>query len=422
MKFKKTVLKNGMRIITVPMKDNNTVTVMALVETGSKYEPKELGGLSHFLEHMCFKGTTKRPTSFAISLELDGMGAESNAFTNTEYTGYYAKAGKKYFTKIFDVVSDIYLNSTFPEGEMEKEKGVVIEEINMYEDLPQRKVWDIFETLLYGDQPAGRPIIGTKESLLAMKREDLVKYHSERYVAKATVVVVAGNISEKVAVKAVEKAFAEIKTTAKKGKPATIENQKKPAVSAVFRKTDQTHLILGFRAFDLHDKRNWQLSVLATILGRGASSRLFMKMREELGICYYIRASQSASTDHGYFSISAGVGTKRTGEAVEAIMRELVKIKKEGVGEAELRKAKDLMIGGMALSLESSDEYADFFGFQEVFHEPILSQKEQVQKIEAITTKDIKKMAELIFVEKGLNLALIGPEKDGPGFLPLLHI
>src|SRR5574343_287559 len=207
MKFTKTILKNGLKVITVPMKDNPTLTVLVMVEAGSKYETKEINGLSHFLEHMCFKGTIKRPKAIDISRELDAIGSQYNAFTAQEYTGYYAKSDAKHFKKIFDVVSDIYLNSTFPEGEMEKEKGVIIEEINMYEDLPPRHVQDMMMELLYGDQPAGWNIAGEKKNIINMKRDDFVKYHKEHYVPSATTIVVAGKITEKQVSTEVHKIF-----------------------------------------------------------------------------------------------------------------------------------------------------------------------------------------------------------------------
>src|SRR5574343_451344 len=190
MKFSKKVLKNGLRVITVPMKENPTTTVLVLVEAGSKYEEKRVNGISHFLEHMCFKGTTKRQKAIDISKELDAIGSQYNAFTAQEYTGYYAKSDAKHFKKIFDVVSDIYLNSTFPEAELEKEKGVIIEEINMYEDLPPRHVQDMVMEILYGDQPAGWNIAGVKENILNMKREDFVQYKQAHYVPSATTLVV----------------------------------------------------------------------------------------------------------------------------------------------------------------------------------------------------------------------------------------
>src|ERR1035437_474694 len=210
MKFSKKVLHNGLRVITVPMKDNPTVTVLVLVEAGSKYETKKINGISHFLEHMCFKGTTKRPKAIDISKELDALGSQYNAFTAQEYTGYYAKSDAKHFRQIFDIVSDIYLNSTFPEAEMQKEKGVIIEEINMYEDMPQRHVQDLVMKLLYGDQPAGWNIAGEKKNILNMKRDTFVSYKSMHYLPEATVLVVAGKVTEKDVLKEVEKVFGSI--------------------------------------------------------------------------------------------------------------------------------------------------------------------------------------------------------------------
>jgi len=422
MKFKKTTLPNGLRIITVPMKDTRTVTVMVLVEAGSKYETKEINGLSHFLEHMCFKGTTKRPSAFAISSELDGIGAQSNAFTDKEFTGYYAKADKKYFSKITGIVGDIYLNSTFPEADLEKEKGVVIEEINMYEDLPQRKVWENFEKLLYGDQPAGWPVIGNKNNIKKISRQDLIKYRKSQYVAKSTLVIVSGNVDEKAAIKEIKNVFLKVPVGPKKGKQKTIESQNKPKATAQFKATDQTHLVLGFRAFDARDERNWALGVLSAILGKGMSSRLFIKMREELGICYYIHTTMGVSTDSGYFAVSAGVGNQRTEEAIKAIILELKKIKTEGVGEKELRKAKDFMIGNLSLDLESSDDYANYYGFQEIMREDVLVPTEHIKKIESVTAEQIKKVIGQIFDEKSLNLSLVGPFKDDKKFLPHLSI
>ena len=393
MKFKKTILPNGLRIITVPMKDTRAVTVMVLVEAGSKYETKEINGLSHFLEHMCFKGTTKRPSAFAISSELDGIGAQSNAFTDKEFTGYYAKADKKYFSQITDVVSDIYLNSTFPEADLEKEKGVVTEEINMYEDLPQRKVWDNFEKLLYGDQPAGWPVIGNKENIKKITQKDLIKYRKNQYVSKSTIIVVAGNIEEKSAIKEIKNVFFKISTASKKGKKKTVEKQDKPKTLVQFKETDQTHLVIGFRSFKVNDERNWALGMLSTILGKGMSSRLFVKMREELGICYYIHTSAGVSTDSGYFAVSAGVGNKRAEEAIKAIMAEIEKVKTNGVEEKELRKAKDFMIGNLSLDLEGSDDYANYYGFQEILRESILVPAEHIKKIEAVTLEQVNKVA-----------------------------
>jgi len=282
MKYIKKVLKNGLRVVIVPMKDNPTVTVLVLVEAGSKYETKEVNGISHFLEHMYFKGTVKRPKAIDISKELDSIGSQYNAFTGQEYTGYYAKSGERHFKTIFDVVSDIYLNSTFPEAEMQKEKGVIIEEINMYEDLPNRHVQDLMMELLYGDQPAGWNIAGSKKNILKMKRDDFVKYKKEHYLPKSTVVIVSGNVTEKTVMGEVEKVFGKIPSGKKYPKIKVSEIQTKPKALVSFKATDQTHFVLGMRTYDLFSKKNTILSVLAGVLGGGMSSRLFQKLREEM--------------------------------------------------------------------------------------------------------------------------------------------
>jgi len=423
MSFTKTILKSGLRIITVPMKDNSTVTVMCLVETGSNYETKDKNGISHFLEHMCFKGTEKRLSSSVINIELDSLGSQSNAFTGNEYTGYWAKAHYSKTEKILDIVSDIYLNSEFPESEIEKEKGVIVEEINMYEDLPRAKVGDIFEELLYGDQPAGRPVIGPKENIKATTREDFVKYHKDHYVAKATTVVVAGKINEKKVIKEIERLFANVSKGPKGKIEKVIEKQKAPQVKIFFKETDQTHLIIGFRAFDRYDKRNKALSLLSTILGGGMSSRLFQKMREELGICYYVCSGKNMYTTHGNFTIAAGVSNTRLNEAIKGILEEVKRIAKEPISETELRKAKDYMIGTMFLGLESSDSLANFYGFQELLHDKkIQTPDDLVKKVEKITAKELQKVAQDILKNEGLNLAIVGPFKDEKVFLPLLKL
>ena len=417
MNYTKTKLKNGLRVITVPMKDNPTVTVLVLVETGSKYETKEKNGISHFLEHMCFKGTEKRPTAHSISAELDGLGSQYNAFTGQEYTGYYAKSDAKHFKQVFDVVSDIYLNSTFPEAEMEKEKGVIVEEINMYEDMPHRHVQDLFVGLLYGDQPAGWNIAGSRENVRAMTRNDFVAYKKAHYVPKATTVIVAGKVKEKEVAKEIARVFGSLKSTAKSTKKATVDTQSKPAVHLAYKKTDQTHLVLGVRTFDTYDKRNMSLAVLATILGGGMSSRLFVKLREELGVAYYVRASSDNSTDHGFFEIAAGVSNDRVHEVIREILAECARMVKSPVGAEELAKAKEYMAGNMKLELESSDAWSNFYGGQEVMRKKIKTPEEVERLIRKVTAKDIQKIAQTIFTDKHLNLALIGPFEDTKPFL-----
>ncbi|MBP9715323.1 MAG: insulinase family protein [Candidatus Pacebacteria bacterium] len=417
MKFSKNILKNGLRVITVPMKDNPTVTVLVLVEAGSKYEDKKVNGISHFLEHMCFKGTMKRPKAIDISKELDALGSQYNAFTAQEYTGYYAKSDAKHFKKILDIVSDIYLNSTFPEVEMEKEKGVIIEEINMYEDMPNRHVQDLTMKLLYGDQPAGWNIAGEKKNITGMKREDFVKYKKEHYVPKATTLVVAGHVTEKEALKEVKKIFDNLKNTKKVGKKKVVESQKSPKVLVKYKDTDQTHFVLGMRSYDLFNKSNATLSLLSGVLGGGMSSRLFQKLREEMGVGYYVRAYNDAYTDHGFFQISAGVDNKRIDEVINAVLEECRKLKVYEVDEDELEKTKECLIGNMKLSLESSDDIANFYGGQELLKKKIVLAEEKAKELRKVTARDIKDMANKIFTDKNLNLALIGPFKEKKNFL-----
>lgn len=421
MKYTKKTLKNGLRIMTIPMKDSQTAIAMVLVEAGSDYETKSNNGLSHFLEHMCFKGTLER-TGDDIKYELDSLGSDSNAFTGNEYTGYYAKASYSRIDKILDLVSDIYLNPTFPEKDIEIEKGVIIEEINMYEDLPQQKVWDVWMKLLYDNQPAGQTIIGPKENIQKIKQIDFKKYHSEHYVPAKTVIVVAGKINEEKITKAIEEKFGKVIKGKVVKKVKTVEMQKTPQLHILEKQTDQTHLILGFRAFDLYDKRNKPLGLASVILGKGFSSRLFTKMRDELGMCYYTKANVDNFTDHGYFAVSAGVSNSRFEEAIQVIMEEFRKIRDMEIDEKELQKAKDFALGKLATGLETSDAWAMFYGFQELLHEKIETPAEAIERINKITVKDIKKVLRDILQISQLNLAVVGPQKVSPTLKKLLKI
>jgi len=417
---KKKILKNGLRVITVPMKENPTVTVLVLVGTGSDFETKEVNGISHFLEHMCFKGTVKRPSSQIISHELDALGCQYNAFTDHEMTGYYAKGDAKNFKKIFDVVSDIYLNSTFPESEMEKEKGVIIEEINMYEDMPARNVADIYQEVLYGSQPAGWNIAGSKENIRKMKRDDFVKYKRAHYVAGSTVIVVAGSVTETEVNKEVIKYFSIISGDKKSKKLKTNNIQSKPNIIIKHKETDQTHFVLGVRSFPLGDKRNITLSVLSALLGAGMSSRLFNKLREEMGVAYYVRAMNDTASDHGSFQISAGVNNSRTVEVIQEILKECYKLTSELVTDKELSKVKSFIIGNTKLSLESTDDIAGFYGNQELMRKEIKTLEQKIKEINEVKASDILKIAKIIFQTKQLNLALIGPFKESKEFEKIL--
>lgn len=415
MKYEKTILKNGLTLMTIPMKDCPSITVLVMVHAGSKYEEKEKNGISHFLEHMCFKGTKKRPKAINISEELDSIGSQSNAFTSQEFTGYYAKAHPKYFSKILDVVSDIYLNPIFDPKEIEKEKGVIIEEMNMYEDMPHRIVHDVFMEAMYGDQPVGRGVIGTKENILAMTQDDFLKYREIHYVPKATTVIVAGDFDKSKIVSEIEKMFESMPNGEKKEKASVIEDQSKPIIKIKNKETDQTHIVLGVRTFRADDKRNTSLKVLNSILGGGMSSRLFQKLREEMGVGYYVRSGVDEYTDHGYLAVSTGVDNVRVEEVVGAVLGEFKKISSEKVSETELQKAKDFMIGNMYLGLESSDSLAEYYAIQDILTTEILTPDELSKKLQEVTVEEIQTVAQEIFKNNRLVMAIVGNIKDKEG-------
>lgn len=408
MNFKKATLPNGLRVITVPVKNNPAVTVLVVVETGSNYEAKGENGLAHFLEHMCFKGTTKRPGVVDIVKELDGLGAQNNAFTLNELTGYYVKAAEKHFSKIFEIVSDMYLNPTLPIAELDKEKGVIIEEINMYEDLPQRKVWDVLAELMYGDVPAGRSILGPRENIKKFKRRDFLLYRKRHYVASKTIILVAGDVKEQSVLREVKKNFKNIPTYKKVFKTAVREKQKLPAFVVHNKKTDQAHMAMAFRAYSAGNKRIPALSVLCEILGKGASSRLFTKLRDEMGVCYYVRADHHEYTDHGVFAISTGVNVSRTKEVVSVLLEECSKLAKIPVSNEELEKAKEHYIGHLYLDLETTDSIVEFYADQEITTHKLKNPQELERVIRKVTSSDVREVARDIFRNDKLNLAIVG--------------
>ncbi|MEK7579104.1 MAG: pitrilysin family protein [Patescibacteria group bacterium] len=402
------VLKNGIRVVAVPMLGNPTVTVMVLVEAGSRYENKKENGISHFLEHMCFKGTHKRPSSKIISHEFDALGAENNAFTGEEQTGYWAKARTKHFDHVLAIVADLYQDPLLPEKELEKERGVIIQEINMYEDLPQRRVHELLDEVLYGNQAAGRSIGGPKENILRFSRADFVTYRNTHYTGAKTAVIVAGGISQKDIFKKVTAAFTSVSKGSRAQRPHTKEAQKRPKIIHKHKKTDQTHFIVGFRGYKLGDEREASTRVLASVLGQGMSSRLFHLLREEMGVCYYVRAGSESMTDTGVFKISSGVDTKRLSEVIEAIMGEIRTIRKNLVSPEELAKAKEILIGRIVMGLESSDDMATWYS-DEILHQPLKTPEEIIVEIKKVTPKMVQAIARDVFANKKLNIAYIGP-------------
>jgi len=414
MHFKKTTFSNGLRLITAPMKETQTVTVVVAVAAGSKYENKKNNGISHFLEHMFFKGTKKRPKTKDIAEELDSVGGEFNAFTSQESTVYYAKVDARHLDVALDVVSDIYLNSKLDEKEISRERGVILQELNMYEDTPMLVVQEEFEHLLYGDQPAGRRIIGTKENIERMKRKDFTGYMRNLYTAPNTVVCVAGNLDKA----NIEKKIGKLFRGAKKGpvniKPRVVEKQSNTQLRLRHKKTDQAHLVIGARAFDMFHRDRHALSILSNILGGTICSRLFLSVRERLGLAYYVSSSYEGYTDSGYLAVRAGVSTEpsKIEKTAKTIVGEIKKLKDRKVSEKELQKAKDNIRGKTALSLESSDEVASFLVGQELLKRKIETSEQLLSKIEKVSSDDIMRVARKIFTNDRLNLAMIGPVED----------
>lgn len=409
--YKKTTLKNGLRIITVPQKETKAVTVLVMTGTGSKYEEKKFSGISHFVEHMMFKGTKKRKGPMEISGELDKIGGEMNAFTGEEYTGYYAKVDATHFDIAMDWVSDIFINSTIPEKEVDKERGVIVEEIKMFDDNPMKNIGDIWRKALYGDQPAGWFIGGTKESVLNIKREHMINYVCSQYTAKNTVICIVGNIKEKQAIEMTKKCFSKIPTSVNKEKVSVIEKQSEPNVFIFNKKTKQTTMALGVRGYNqLHTDR-YIMDIISTLLGGMMSSRMFDEVREKLGAAYYIATYNESESDTGFLSTFAGIDSLKINKVIETILKEYKKLTEVKVTEKELRKIKDHLRGKIVLGMESSDAQASFYCSQELLKNRILSIDDIIKEIEKVKVSDIMRVAKDIFKEEKLNLAIIGPYK-----------
>ncbi len=406
--YKKTTLDNGLRIISIPFENSKSVTVLVLVGTGSKYEKKEISGISHFLEHMCFKGTEKRPTPVAVSESLDNIGGMFNAFTSQEYTGYYAKVASSHFDLALDWVSDIYLNSKFPKQELEKEKGVIEEEFNMYHDQPMQHINFLWGKLLYGDQPAGWNVLGTKKSIRNMTREKILDYVENQYTAPNTIVCVAGNVEEISAIKKVKEYFSSLKKEKPIEKRPVKEEQSKANILLESRDVKQTHLYLGVRAYSLFNPDKYIQQLLSIILGGMMSSRLFVKIRQEMGAAYYILTDSTSDQDTGYLAARSGVDNSRVEKVVRAILEEFKRISEEKVSSKELKKAKEYIKGKTVLTLESSDAQASFYSKQELLKDKILTLEKIFEKIDRVTAEEILRVSQDIFKKERLNLAMIG--------------
>ncbi len=423
MRYDLHTLKNGLRIVLVPMPGAETATVVVMTGTGSRYENEKENGLAHFLEHMFFKGTKKRKNARAISEELDALGSIYNAFTAKDRTAYYAKVSARYLDTALDVISDIFLNSTLPKKEITKERGAIIQEIDMYEDMPMRTVDNVFDALIFGQEhPLGRTVLGPKENIRAFKRKDFHSYLKRHYTPANTVVCIAGSFSTPKVLAKIKREFGKLKHSEITKPILFVSTQESPRVAIKEKRTDQTHLMLGVPAYPYLHKDEYALAVLTTILGGGMSSRLFLEVREKRGLAYSVHASVEKYPDTGYFVVNAGVEHSKLEKTVETILAEFRKIKNKPVSKAELEKAKSYMKGTMTLSLETSDRVAQHATTSLLELGRVRSLEEHIKGIDKVTAADVQRVAKDILLTDKLNLAIIGPHLHRENFLRLLRV
>ncbi len=409
-KHKKVILSNKIPLIIAPMPGVKTTTALVMVKTGSKYETRAESGLSHFLEHMFFKGTKLRPNTLALSAELDALGGEYNAFTSKEYTGYYVKVAAGKLGVALEIMGDMLGASTFAAEEIEREKGVIIEELNMYEDNPLMHVEDVLESCLYGDTPAGWDTIGTKQNIRAFKRADFIRYFKRQYGAKSISIIISGAIKSTDRA-AVVKIFGRWPVNAWRNKIKVQEQQLKPAIKTVVKTTDQVNLALAVRTFPVGHPQELAIKLLSVILGGSMSSRLFISLRERSGLAYYVKTGAEFYSDSGYLSTQAGVPKGKAEAAVKIILDEYRRIAVEDISAEELARAKDLVSGRLLMQLEASDEVANWYGRQSILRNKFIDPSELEKNLRKLTAKDIRQAAQQIMKENGLNLAVIGPVK-----------
>lgn len=423
MQYTRKVLSNGLRVITVPMPSFESVTVLLMVGAGSRYETKKNSGISHFLEHMAFKGTTTRPTAMAISSIIDGIGGEFNAFTGKESTGYYIKSAVSKVDLAMDVIADMMTHSLLDPKEIEKEKGVIIEELNLYEDTPVRKIGDIYEHLLYGNTPLGWDIGGEKEIIKKITREDFVSYMNSLYSADNMTLVIAGGITVEKSEELAEKYFGSMKQFKTISYLPVVDSQDKPALAIRQKKTEQVHIAIGVRTVPNNHPDRYPLGVFQALMGGGMSSRLFEEIREKRGLAYYVRSASEHYKDCGSFVTSAGLDAKRVEEAIKVIIEqyELVSSGKLPVTSEELSKAKEFMKGHFVLELEDSRSVATHYAGMELLEDKIENPAELLEEIDKVTVDDVNRVAKTYLKKEGLNLAIIGDFPDRQVFEKLLQ-
>jgi predicted Zn-dependent peptidase len=415
MQYQVTTLKNGATLLRIPMASAASVTVLALVNAGRRYEDERVAGISHFLEHMVFKGTKKYPTPQALSAVVDEVGGEFNAFTSKEYTGYYVKLAARFTDLALDVVTDLLCTPQLRQEDIDREVGVILEEMNMYEDMPMRNVGDVFEELMFaGSNLAGR-ILGTKEAVRSLKTADFQQYLHDWYGFKNIVFVVAGNaaqVNDPGLEAKVEEMLAKGGSDRQAGEQRPYFQKRYGAdkINVVQKKTEQAHFIMGFPGYDRNDERRYGLSVLSTLMGKTMSSRLFTEIREKRGLCYYVRSETDFYHDVGVFGASAGVDPNRVNEAVGAMRAEfMAAVGAKPVTEAEVNAAKQNLIGSLLLELEDSHSVASWYGMKQLLEGKVETEEETIASLEKITLESVQNIAQDLLQPEQLRFALIGP-------------
>lgn len=418
---KKIILKNGARVILEPYVGTEAVTVLVLFKVGSRHESKNINGVSHFIEHMMFKGTGKRPNTQLITRELDGLGAEYNAFTAKDHTGYYIKINSEHKEVALDMLFDMLFNSKFDEKELNRERKVILEEIHMYKDNPMMHIEDMFEQTLFGDCPLGWSIAGDAESMGKIDRAKMLAYRNAYYFPQNMVIGIAGKIDEGV-MKLVEKYFGSLPKSAKKISEIkkTIFTPGVPKVSIEYKDTEQVQLALGFPTYSWWDKRVPALRLMSNILGGTMSSRLFIAVRERKGLAYRISAGIDSYEDIGVLTVGAGLDKSRIELAMKTILDELKKMATGGVTAAELKRAKENIRGRIILSLEDSEALAAWYAKEELDKHEIKTPAEKLEEIAAVTVEEIKAVAADVIKNNKVALAIIGPFKDAEPFKEIL--
>jgi predicted Zn-dependent peptidase len=406
--YQKITLDNGLRLLTATMPHTRSVSICIFIGVGSRYETDTQAGISHLLEHLMFKGTPKRTTAKEISEAIEGVGGIINAATDKELTLYWCKVAQPHFHLALDVLSDMLLNSRFNPTDIESERQVIIEEINMGKDSPSQLVNMLIDELLWPDHPLGRDIAGSKQSVAAISREMMLDYLASQYLPSSTVVSIVGALKHQEIATAVEQALGHWAGRQPRPGYAAYKEQKFPRLRIEKKETEQAHLCLALSGLSLFHPKRFVLDLLNVILGEGMSSRLFTEIRDRLGLAYSIHSYVEHFLDTGAVTIYAGVEPKNLQVAIKAILEQLSRLK-ETVPEAELTKAKELSKGRLLLRMEDSRNVAGWMGGQEVLTNRILSVDQVVSIIDAITAEELRQLAGELLVDSQLRLAVVGP-------------